>query len=179
MATLFVGMDSTFGEDFVTKSVSSVALLSLLLACTQEPPAETSGQASADTVITNGKVFTANEGQPWAEAVAMTGDTIVYVGDAEGAASYVGDTTELIDAGGNMLTPGFVDGHNHAVAGGLIMQGVDLQSDNLDELMAKIKAEVESNDADIIMGYGIRFTPFPDGFPTAAMLDEIESERPM
>ncbi len=114
-----------------------------------------------------------------AEAIGIEDGEIVYVGNAEGLPNVIGLGTEVIDLGGAMVLPGFVDGHIHAVAGGLIMLGVDLQTDDKDELFALIREEVETNKDDLILGYGVRFNPWTDGNPTAAMLDEIESERPV
>ncbi len=137
-------------------------------------------QAPADFVFSNGAVLTVNAEAPTAEAVVVRDDVIVYVGDNDGAAAYVGDGTESIDLAGRTLMPGFVDGHAHTVAGGLIMSGVDLQSDDKDEIFEKIRQYVADNpDLEIIQGYGVRFNPWDDGWPTAAMLDEIESERPV
>nr|WP_302477282.1 amidohydrolase [Ruegeria atlantica] len=114
-----------------------------------------------------------------AEAIGIEDGKIVYVGSAEGLPNIIGLGTEVIDLAGAMVLPGFVDGHIHAAAGGLIMLGVDLQTDDKDELFARIRNEVETNDDDLILGFGVRFNPWTDGNPTAAMLDEIESERPM
>ena len=49
---------------------------------------------AANMVFTNGKVYTVNEAQPWAQAVAVAGNKIVYVGDDAGAMAYVGDGTD-------------------------------------------------------------------------------------
>ena len=174
------------------RTLTAALALALVSACSADKPpkaeptptaeapvSKTETQQPADTVFTNGKVYTVNEEQPWAEAVAIRGDEIVYVGDTAGAKAFLGDDTKTIDLQGKMALPGFVDAHAHAVAGGLIMQGVDLQSNSIDEIFELIKKEVASNQDDIILGYGVRFNPWTDGYPTAAMLDEIESERPV
>ncbi len=72
------------------------------------------GARSADYVLTNGKVYTVNEQQPWAKAVAVKGRDIVYVGDNAGAQSFIGDDTIVADLGGKLMLPGFIDTHNHA-----------------------------------------------------------------
>ena len=136
---------------------------------------------AADMVFTNGSIYTLDAENTWAEAVAVRGKDIVYVGDAAGADGFKGGTTEIIDLDGRMLLPGFVDVHAHPiVAGGVIMQGVDLQADDVDEIMAKLRAYVKENpDLEVIQGYGVRFNPWNNDWPTAAMLDKIESERPV
>ena len=60
------------------------------------------------------------------------------------------------------------------------MMGVDLQTDDISEIFAKLKSYITANpDHDIIQGYGVRFNPWKGNWPTAQMLDEIESERPV
>ncbi|WP_306141204.1 amidohydrolase [Roseibium sp. MMSF_3412] len=134
---------------------------------------------STDFALINGQIHTMDENSTVAEAIAIEGDEIVYVGDAAGLGDVIGLGTEVIDLEGKMVLPGFVDGHIHAAVGGLIMLGVDLQTDDKDELFARIREEVENKDDEVILGYGVRFNPWTDGNPTAAMLDEIESERPI
>ncbi|MFY0661438.1 MAG: amidohydrolase [Shimia sp.] len=114
-----------------------------------------------------------------AEAIGIEDGEIVYVGGADGLRDVIGLGTEVIDLDGNMVIPGFVESHMHVFAGGLIMNGVDLQSDDSDEVFDRLRAYVSETEDEIVMGYGVRFTPWKDGNPTAAMLDEIESERPV
>ncbi len=82
---------------------------------------------AADYVLTNGKIYTVNEQQPWAEAVAVKGRDIVYVGDNAGAQAFIGDDTIVADLGGKLMLPGFIDTHNHAtlVAGVAIALHLD------------------------------------------------------
>ncbi len=134
----------------------------------------------ADVVFTHGKVYTVDESNPWAEAVAVRDNEIVYVGDNAGAGALVGDDTDKIDLGGKLMLPGFVQGHFHTIAGAMMARGVDLQSDTKEGVFDRIREYVKDNpDLDVILGYGVRYSTFADGLPTAAMLDEIESERPM
>jgi predicted amidohydrolase YtcJ len=76
----------------------------------------------ADLILTNGDVYTMEEGQPWASAVVVTGNTITAVleDDAE-AEAFRGPDTRVIDLNGKFVVPGFIDGHVHFnSAGGLI-----------------------------------------------------------
>jgi len=160
--------------------ISTALVIAGLLASTgfvqaQNPRAN----PSTDFALINGKIHTMDSEGTIAEAIAVEGDQITYVGSAAGLGDVIGLGTEVIDLDGRMVLPGFIDGHIHAAAGGLIMLGVDLQTDDKDELFARIRQEVETNDDDVILGFGVRFNPWTDGNPTAAMLDEIESDRPM
>jgi predicted amidohydrolase YtcJ len=135
---------------------------------------------TADTVFTGGKVYTVNEKQPWAEAVAVKGNKIVYVGDAVGAKSFIGDGTDVIDASGKTILPGFVSGHDHLVGAGWLLAGVKLtDAKDQDELLKRIKEYADANpDLKYILGNGWNFEQFK-GRPTAAMLDAIVPDRPV
>ncbi len=52
-------------------------------------------EKAADYVLTNGKVYTVNDGQPWAEAVAISGSDITYVGNNAGAQAFIGGVKNL------------------------------------------------------------------------------------
>ena len=134
---------------------------------------------TADFALINASIHTMDEAGTVAEAIGIEGNEIVYVGNADGLKNVIGIGTEVIDLEGAMVLPGFVDGHGHPFAGGLPMQGIDLQTDDQDELFRMIREHVAENDAPVIKGFGVRFNIWPDGNPTAAMLDEIESERPV
>jgi predicted amidohydrolase YtcJ len=71
------------------------------------------GASAPDTILVNGKVFTANPAQPWAEAVAIRGDRIVAVGDSAELSALAGSSTRRLDAGGRTIIPGINDAHQH------------------------------------------------------------------
>ncbi|MDP2320188.1 MAG: amidohydrolase family protein [Acidobacteriota bacterium] len=64
-----------------------------------------------DTILVNGKVFTANPSQPWAEALAISGERFVEVGDSEAIGRAAGNSTRRIDLGGRVVIPGLNDAH--------------------------------------------------------------------
>ena len=97
------------------KQVFTWSLIAIMVAgCgpAEQPPAV----EAADYVYTNGKVYTADDAKPWAEAVAVLGSDIVYVGDSAGAEAYVGDGTTVNDLAGKVLLPGMISTHDHATA---------------------------------------------------------------
>ena len=77
---------------------------------------------SADVVITNAKVFTSDESNPQAQAVAVKGNRIVYVGTNEGVESLKGKATRIIDGQDHTLTAGFIDTHAHLLWGSIWME---------------------------------------------------------
>ena len=69
-----------------------------------------------DKVIVNGKVWTGNDEQPWAEAIAIQDNRIVAVGSSNDISSkYM--SAEKIDVGGKLVLPGFIDNHVHFMDG--------------------------------------------------------------
>src|SRR5207248_4941071 len=71
-----------------------------------------------DVVVRNAHVYTVDAQRPWAQAVAIKDDRIVWVGDERDAEAHAGPTTKVIDAAGRMLLPGFIDSHFHVLLGG-------------------------------------------------------------
>ena len=135
---------------------------------------------TATKVFTNTTVYTVNEAQPWAEAVAINGNKIVYVGDADGAADYVGDGTEVFDLGGGMIVPGFFAAHEHLIASGWTALGVNLSGyGSLEEYLAAIKEYADANpDEQFVRGIGWNVSLVGRN-PTAADLDAIVPDRPV
>jgi len=111
--------------------VAATATVGTLAACTPDSsPAPTPGAdprpgpgGSATTVFRNGRVYTVAGPAPWAQAVAVTGNTISYVGDDAGAMALAGPDTTVIDLGGKLLMPGFVEGHTHPFLGAFLTSG--------------------------------------------------------
>lgn len=107
-------------------------LLLVLAACSGAPPAD---------MVVFGRIWTGNPEQPWAEAVAVRGDTIIAVGDSAELARLVGDETRRLDNGSAMVVPGFMDGHLHFLSGGYQLSSVDLRPANSPaEFIATLKA---------------------------------------
>lgn len=86
----------------------------------------TTAPQPADLIITNAAVWTGTSVQG-AEAVAIRGERIAYVGAASAAMRHRGSATRVIDAGGRLLVPGFIDDHTHFIGGGFALASVDLR----------------------------------------------------
>jgi len=155
----------------------ALALYGLVLigACSDEP------REIADTVFLNARVYTVNSEQPWAEAVAIKGDLIVYVGDNDGAKDQIGVSTKQIDLDGRLLLPGFIDTHLHPLTGGEFARALSLQTNGtIEGWMLAIDEFAKANPDDkVIFGYGFLATTFgPDG-PTRQLIDAIVPDRPV
>jgi predicted amidohydrolase YtcJ len=93
--------------------------LGCLSACKQHP--------SADSIVI-GRIWTANAAQPWAEAMAVVGDSIAAIGDEATIAAWRGERTVVINTDTtNLIVPGFIDCHTHFVEGGMALSSVQLR----------------------------------------------------
>lgn len=72
----------------------------------------------AEKVFRNAKIYTANASQQFAEAIAISADTIMYVGTDIGVNAYIGTNTTVVDVGGDVLLPGIHDVHMHPLEAG-------------------------------------------------------------
>jgi predicted amidohydrolase YtcJ len=68
---------------------------------------------TADSVYLNGKIYTVNEAQPWAEAMAIQDDRLIFVGSNEAAREFIGASTGVFDLKDRMVMPGIHDAHTH------------------------------------------------------------------
>ena len=92
-----------------------------LVGCSQEPQQSTSQPGTplpagepADLLLTNAYVYTVDKSRTVAEAVAVRGNEIVYVGSGDRGGGFIGSNTVVHDLGGRMLMPGLRDMHVHA-----------------------------------------------------------------
>jgi predicted amidohydrolase YtcJ len=81
----------------------------------------------ADLILFNGLIWTVNDSQPWAEAVAVTENKITAVGSNEDILKLVSERTERIDLKGAFVLPGFIDSHTHFLEGGFALSSVQLR----------------------------------------------------
>lgn len=132
----------------------------------------------ADFVFHNGPVYTVAGPAPWARAVAVTGNTITYVGDDAGALALSGPTTQVIDLGGRLLMPGFVEGHIHPFLGAFLSTGVDLQVPTKEDALNAISQYAQAHPDGPVRGFGWRVDMFGPEGPTRADLDSVLPDRP-
>ncbi|WP_031469316.1 amidohydrolase [Sciscionella sediminilitoris] len=128
----------------------------------------------------NGKLFTADPGQPWASALVVTGDRLGYVGDEQGARHHAPEATE-VDLEGRTVLPGFVDGHVHLLmAGAAQLQAHLTDAGDLAEIQRRVRDWARDNpDAPRVLGRGWLFDAVPEGRPTRDMLDTVVPDRPV
>ncbi|ORA54419.1 twin-arginine translocation pathway signal protein [Mycolicibacterium chubuense] len=159
-------------------STAVVATASACSAGLGTQPRDSPASDRADTVFHNGRIHTVNEAAPWAEAVAVTGTTISYVGDSAGAMALAGPDTRVIDLGGALMLPGFVEGHIHPFLGAFLTSGVDLQVPTGQDALDAIAAYAKANPDGPVRGFGWRVDMFGPQGPTRADLDRVLPDRP-
>jgi predicted amidohydrolase YtcJ len=137
---------------------------------------------TADTIVWHAKVYTVNPKQPWAEAVAIRGATVVAVGSDQEIEAYRGSSTQMIDAGGHLILPGFEDCHIHFMDGSLGLDQVDLNgASTVPEIQKRVKQYAASHVKEPwITGMGWTYPTFgPSAMPDKKILDEVISDRPV
>ena len=161
----------------------SLVLLNLLAPAVAQQPRAPRGRTSGkrvSLVLTNGKVFTADERGRVAQSVAIDGARIVAVGtDEEIRRGYAGART--IDLRGRLVTPGFNDAHLHFLNGGLAMMRVDFGgAKTLEETKRRISEKArELPEGTWILGRGWDHTLWGGQWPTRRDLDEVAPRHPV
>jgi hypothetical protein len=144
--------------------------------------ANASESAVAKTILTNGRIYTLNPRQPWAEAVAVSGDKILAVGSAKDISSYRDPSTKVIDLGGRLVLPGFTDCHIHFMDGSLGLTQVILNgATTVAEIQKRVKEYAAAHPNETwITGMGWTYPTFgPTALPDKKVLDDVVSDRPI
>jgi predicted amidohydrolase YtcJ len=136
--------------------------------------------APADLIVHHGVVYTVADGAPRAEAIAIAGDRLIYVGGDAGALALRGPATRVIDAGGRAILPGLHDAHGHVLGLGEQLQELDLRGTaSLAEVTAKLaeRARTAAPDAWIV-GRGWDQNDWPvKAWPSRTALDAAAGGR--
>ena len=138
--------------------------------------------APPSVVFVNGNIYTASEKQPRAEAIAVTGDRISFVGKNADARKLAGEETRIVDLRGQTVVPGLTDAHCHIFGIGEREMHLNLEGTNTRaEFLAKVKERVaQAEPGKWVTGRGwIETFWSPPEFPSAADLDTIAPENPV
>jgi predicted amidohydrolase YtcJ len=133
------------------------------------------------SIYFNGRIYTGNDAQPFAEAMALRDNKIIAVGTSEEIKKLAGPSTDTFNLQGKLVTPGFNDAHIHFLRGAMEMQTADLNrcktpKDAADTVLAFAQRHPE---AAWVTGSGWQYTIFPDSKPTKEILDAILPDRPV
>ena len=136
----------------------------------------------ADTVYTNGRIYTVNEAQPWVEAVAIKDGQFLVVGSNADVESVTDQSTEVVDLDGKFVMPGIFDLHAHPFItpwyGNMNLQL--LGADTKEKMLAAVKEYAAAHpDREWIIGGQWLLGVFPNDSPRKEWLDEIVPDRPV
>ena len=137
---------------------------------------------TADTIYTNGKIFTVDGSDSVVEAVAIKDRKFIAVGSAADIDVHKGSETKVIDLAGAFAMPGIIDVHMHPFEDfhrDTYLLGIEDNS-TPESILAAIKAYADANpDKEWIIGGAWPPGMFPGEAPLREMLDEIISDRPV
>lgn len=137
---------------------------------------------SADLIVTNAKIWTVDKAHPVAQAVAVLEGRIVAVGSNADAEAWHGPMTQVIDAGGKLLLPGFDDAHVHFVSGGSQLDNVQLNdATSVQEFVRRIgeHAKTLGKDEWMLGGDWDETKWQPAQMPTKELIDPITPNNPV
>ena len=135
----------------------------------------------AHTLLRNARIVTQNPEQPLAEALAVVGDRVAWIGRNDEAKAWIGPGTRVIDGGGRLALPGLIDSHFHLLLGARTLGMLPLEgAHDLAEVQARLRAHAATTDGDWIVGRGWAYRLFAGGEPIHRhMLDAAVPERPV
>jgi len=141
-----------------------------------------SAAEDVDLIFVNGNIYTVNERQPHAEAIAVKKDRIAFVGSNEDARKLASDKTRVVDLRGYTVVPGMTDSHCHIFGIGEREMNLNLEGTNSrEDFLAKVKARVDQTErGQWIVGRGWIETFWkPPRFPSHTDLDKIAPDNPV
>ncbi|MBA3884435.1 MAG: amidohydrolase [Acidobacteria bacterium] len=171
-----------------------VVIIALVAAAAVAGTAARSGVArqasaqAADLVLINGKIVTVHEGRPEAQALAVRGDRIAALGSTDEIKRHIGEQTQTIDLQGQLVIPGFIEGHGHFMGVGWAeMQLKLMDTTSWEEIVRMVAEAVKSaKPGQWITGRGWHQekwtqppSPSIEGFPTHASLDAVSPNNPV
>ncbi len=162
----------------LTRLLLALGSCSLLAspALTAEP-----STAAADLVVVNGDVYTSDPALSRATGFAVKDGKFVKVGSDGEVRALVGPATKIVDAGGDTVVPGFIDGHTHFMMGSDMVTGVDL-SYIVDKAVWLQKIKERSDQlppGEWLVGGGWDHTLSDGVLPTKEELDSVVPNRPV
>jgi len=165
-------------------SPSRSLLLLLTIAASQAAVISVSAQnaAPADLIVTGARVYTVDDDRPIADALAVRGGRVLYVGSERGAMAFKGSATRVVEMAGRTIVPGIVDAHAHLLSLGHALQVVDLVgSKSYDEVVARVAAKAKgAAPGSWIEGHGWDQNAWGDTrFPTHDALSRAVPDHPV
>ena len=160
----------------LTKNILLAAMFVLILAgCSK--------QETADVIYNNGKIYTVNENQPWAEAVAIKDGKFIKVGSNTDVEGLSGKNTKVIDLEGKMILPGLHDVHVHPYESGIAylkckLPGT-LDAPTWQDFLDAFEEAKPRQSEGWFYGEGYTTSAIPNGMYNKETLDKIFPDQPV
>lgn len=137
--------------------------------------------SAATLAVINARIWTGDPDQPWAEAMAVKGEEILFVGTNQEVEKLTGEGSNVIDARGKMVTPGFNDAHIHFIDGGFGLSSVQLRdAKTRQEFIDRIAAFAKTIPAGSwILNGDWDHTNWGGELPKASWIDSITPNHPV
>jgi predicted amidohydrolase YtcJ len=132
--------------------------------------------------LVSGRVYTSNPRQPWAEAFASSDGRLLAVGSEGEIRKFCADGTRIIDAGGRLVLPGFIDSHVHFIFAYQLGSWIDLTDfPNVSEVLRRVTDYAKAHpEEELILGHGFDYTALQaQGLPDKGLLDTAVLDRPV
>ncbi|KAJ1413520.1 Metal-dependent hydrolase, composite domain superfamily [Sesbania bispinosa] len=135
----------------------------------------------ADLVLRNGVMYTSDDTLPFAESMAVANGRVLRLGNHSFVQELAGHGTQVLDLGGKIVVPGFIDSHVHFIDGGLQMMQVKLRGVNKKEdFIRRIKVAAQSTkQGSWILGGGWNNDLWGGDLPAASWIDDVTPNNPV
>ena len=181
------------------KLLNTLVFLALVAGCAEDT-GETAKAEDASLILTNARVYTLNWDEPgldgsvmpnaphdesgWhpdAEAIALQGGEVLFVGSSDDAMEFKGDSSRIIDLAGATVIPGLVDSHTHVFGLGALLDQVNLVGVATEEEAVALIVERAKSvpKGEWIIGRGWDEGAWANRYPDKAMLTAAVPDHPV
>ena len=164
-------------KDFL--GLGTVATAGLASGCITGTP---STGVTPDLVVVNASVLTQDDANPRAEAFAIKDDRFVAVGSTSDVRNMASASTQVIDAGGATVVPGFIDAHSHPSGAGLDqLRNVNTNLGSIARIQGALSERAaQTPPGEWIIGFMYDDTKQEEGRPLARLdLDQVSTDHPI
>ena len=176
-------------KNFITLKVKMIIwiILSTFIAVgcsSSESKKEDNNMAIVATkIFRNAAIYTVNEQQEWAQAIAIKDNEIIFVGSDKEVENYIGPQTIITDLKGKMMMPGFHDVHIHPIESGSQNTQFSLDTDELNAenfIDTIAQASYQNPNSKWLIGYGHSiFALFESSISPLEIINEAVPDRPV
>ncbi len=142
----------------------------------------TPSSLAPDLILVNGSVLTQDPDLPTASAVAIKNGRFVAVGSDADVRNLASAGTEVIDAAGGTVFPGFIDAHSHPSGAGLnLLKNVDTNLGSIARIQEALRARAAvTPPGEWIVGFMYDDTKQEEGRPVNRLdLDAVSTQHPI